>query len=60
VVLDRLDDLTVPAAAAGAQHALVAAEQAVVAAVDVGDRDALGAALTQEQAAVDAAYALGA
>ena len=38
----------------------MAAELGVVEALDAGDREALAAALQQEQAAVDAAYALGA
>ncbi len=59
-MIGRLDDLAVPDAAAAAQDALLAAEVAVVQALDAGDREALAAALQQEQAAVDAAYALGA
>ncbi len=60
VVIGRLDDLAVPDAAADVQGALVAAEWGVVHALDAGDRDALAGALEQEQAAFDAAYALGA
>ena len=60
VVIGRLGDLAVPDAAAAAQESLLEAEWAVVNALDAGDREALAAALEQEQAAVDAAYALGA